>query len=32
MLPSLLVTGVVEGAYTVAALALLKKARLRAAT
>jgi cobalt/nickel transport system permease protein len=31
MLPSLLVTGVVEGAYTVSALALLKKARLRAA-
>ena len=31
MLPSLLVTGVVEGAYTVAALALLQKARLRAA-
>jgi cobalt/nickel transport system permease protein len=31
MLPSLLVTGVVEGAYTVAALALLRKARLRAA-
>lgn len=31
MLPSLLVTGVVEGAYTVAALALVRKARLRAA-
>jgi cobalt/nickel transport system permease protein len=30
MLPSLTVTGVVEGAYTVAALALLGKARLRA--
>ena len=29
--PSLLVTGVVEGAYTLAALALLRKARLRAA-
>jgi cobalt/nickel transport system permease protein len=31
VLPSLLVTGVVEGAYTVAALALLHRARLRAA-
>ena len=29
--PSLLVTGAVEGAYTLAALALLKKARLRGA-
>jgi cobalt/nickel transport system permease protein len=31
MLPSLVVTGVVEGAYTVAVLAVLGKARLRAA-
>jgi cobalt/nickel transport system permease protein len=31
MLPSLLVTGIVEGAYTVAALALLRKAKLHAA-
>lgn len=31
MIPSLAVTGVVEGAYTLAALALLGKARLRAA-
>jgi cobalt/nickel transport system permease protein len=30
MLPSLAVTGVVEGAYTVAALGLLQRARLRA--
>lgn len=30
MLPSLLVTGVVEGAYTVAALALLRKAKVHA--
>jgi cobalt/nickel transport system permease protein len=30
MLPSLIVTGVVEGAYTVAALGLLRKARLDA--
>lgn len=30
MAPSLLVTGFVEGAYTLAALALLRKARLRA--
>lgn len=29
--PSLLVTGIVEGAYTLAALALLRKARLRVA-
>jgi cobalt/nickel transport system permease protein len=31
LLPSLAVTGVVEGAYTVAALALLRRARLHAA-
>jgi cobalt/nickel transport system permease protein len=31
MVPSLLVTGVVEGAYTLAALALLRKAKLHAA-
>jgi cobalt/nickel transport system permease protein len=31
MLPSLVVTGVVEGAYTLAALALLRKAKLHAA-
>jgi cobalt/nickel transport system permease protein len=31
MVPSLFVTGLVEGAYTVAALALLRKARLHAA-
>ncbi len=31
LVPSLLVTGVVEGAYTLAALALLRRARLRAA-
>jgi cobalt/nickel transport system permease protein len=31
MLPSLLVTGVVEGAYTLAALALLRKAKVHAA-
>ncbi|HEY6099250.1 MAG TPA: energy-coupling factor ABC transporter permease [Anaeromyxobacter sp.] len=31
LVPSLLVTGLVEGAYTLAALALLEKARLRAA-
>lgn len=32
MVPSLFVTGFVEGAYTLAALALLRKARLRAAS
>ncbi|HEX9402348.1 MAG TPA: energy-coupling factor ABC transporter permease [Anaeromyxobacter sp.] len=32
MLPSLVVTGVIEGAYTVAALALLRRARLDART
>jgi cobalt/nickel transport system permease protein len=31
MVPSLLVTGVIEGAYTLAALALLRKARLHVA-
>jgi cobalt/nickel transport system permease protein len=31
MLPSLFLTGVIEGAYTLAALALLRKARLHAA-
>jgi hypothetical protein len=31
MAPSLLVTGVVEGAYTLAALALLRKAKVHAA-